>query len=32
VRAMGRGAVENCLAVLRGQSPPNQVVPTPRSH
>jgi phosphoglycerate dehydrogenase-like enzyme len=26
VRAMGRVAVENCLAVLRGQAPPNPVV------
>jgi D-3-phosphoglycerate dehydrogenase len=29
-RAMGWGALENCLAVLRGEAPPNPVVPEPR--
>ena len=31
VRAMSRGALANCLAVLRGQMPPNQVAPNPRN-
>jgi D-3-phosphoglycerate dehydrogenase len=31
VRAMGWGALENCLAVLRGEKPPHPVVPDPRN-
>ena len=31
VRAMGRGALANCLAVLRGQPAPNPVNPNPRN-
>lgn len=31
VHAMGRRAVENCLAVLRGERPPDPVVPKQRS-
>lgn len=31
VREMGRRALENCLAVLRGQEPSNPVIPQPRS-
>jgi D-3-phosphoglycerate dehydrogenase / 2-oxoglutarate reductase len=31
VRTMGRRAMENCLAVLRGEQPPDPVVPKQRS-